>query len=115
VDEDWYDDAVAEVVVAAESLKASLDVVLESLARSKELRRDHTDLRQLVQDVIEQGGKDVRLASTGAFEAYERAVTSYRSQVIRALVDEEGMTFTEVGALLAVSRQMAARLYRLGG
>ncbi|MCW2544359.1 MAG: hypothetical protein JWM40_1911 [Frankiales bacterium] len=112
---DWYDDAVSEVVVAAESLKASLDLVLQSLRRSEELRRDHKSLRQLVAAVIEQGGKDVRLASTAAFEAYERAVTSYRSQVVRALVDEEGMTFTEVGTQLGVSRQMVARLYRLPG
>jgi hypothetical protein len=115
VDDDWYDDAVSEVVVAAESLKASLDLALESLRRSKDLRQDQAGLRQLVAEVIEQGGKDVRLASTAAFEAYERAVTSYRSQVIRSLVDEEGMTFTEVGALLGVSRQMIARLYRLRG
>ena len=36
----------------------------------------------------------------------------YRVGLIRAMVDEEELSFTEVGRRLSVSRQMIAKLYR---
>jgi hypothetical protein len=47
-----------------------------------------------------------------AFREFEAAVTDYRASMIRALVDEDHLTFTEVGELTEASRQMVARLYR---
>jgi hypothetical protein len=46
-----------------------------------------------------------------AINAFENAVAVYRGGLIRAMVDEEKLTFTEVGRILGVSRQMASRLY----
>ena len=36
----------------------------------------------------------------------------YRAGLIRAMVDDEKLSFTAVGRRLGVSRQMVARLYR---
>ena len=40
------------------------------------------------------------------------AVTEYRAHVIRSLVDDEHLSFSEIGDVIGVSRQMVARLYR---
>jgi predicted DNA-binding protein (UPF0251 family) len=47
-----------------------------------------------------------------AFRELERAVADYRASKVRALVDEEQLTFTEVAKLTGVSRQIVARLYK---
>jgi hypothetical protein len=68
--------------------------------------------RRFVADLISQGGREARLRSSAAIEAFEHAVMVYRVGLIRAMVDEEKLSFAEVARLLGVSRQMVARLYR---
>ena len=53
-----------------------------------------------------------RLRSSAAIDAFEHAVMVYRVGLIRAMVDEEKLSFSEVGRRMGVSRQMIARLYR---
>jgi hypothetical protein len=67
---------------------------------------------ELVEDLIAKGGRETRLKSSAAVEAFEHAVMVYRVGLIRAMVDEEKLSFTEVGRRFGVSRQMIARLYR---
>ena len=56
----------------------------------------------------------MRLRASAAFQDYERAVADMRAGVVRALVDDEGMTLSEAGLRLKISRQAATRLYRNG-
>jgi predicted DNA-binding protein (UPF0251 family) len=67
---------------------------------------------EVVNGLLEQGGREQRLGPTVAFRDFERVMTAYRARAIRALVDEEGLTFSAVARLTGVSRQMVARLYR---
>jgi hypothetical protein len=67
---------------------------------------------EVVDDLIAQGGRDARLRSSAAIDAFEHAVMVYRVGLIRAMVDEEKLSFSEVGRRMGVSRQMIARLYR---
>ncbi len=67
---------------------------------------------KIVADLIEQGGRDARLRSSAAIDAFEHAVMKYRVGLIRAMVDEEELSFAEVAHRMGVSRQMIARLYR---
>jgi predicted HTH domain antitoxin len=67
---------------------------------------------EIVADLISQGGREARLRSSAAIEAFEHAVMVYRVGLIRAMVDEEKLSFAEVARLMGVSRQMIARLYR---
>ncbi len=67
---------------------------------------------EIVDDLIARGGRDARLRSSAAIAAFEHAVMVYRAGLIRAMVDEEKLSFTEVSRRLGVSRQMISRLYR---
>jgi hypothetical protein len=69
-------------------------------------------LDEIVHDLIAGGGRQKRLGSAEAFRQYEQAVASMRAGVVRALVDEDGLSLTEVSRRLGVSRQAAARLYQ---
>jgi hypothetical protein len=113
MDQDRYDEATAEVDAAAAALKACLDVAVGMLRDSRDRLREGHQLGEVVAVTMARGGRDARLASNTAFDDYERAVTRYRAAVVRALIDEEGMSLTAVGRLLGVSRQMVARLHAL--
>jgi hypothetical protein len=66
---------------------------------------------EIVDDLIAGGGREVRLGTADAFRQYERSIASMRSAVVRALVDANGLSLTEVSQRLKISRQVAARLY----
>lgn len=99
-------------------VRGSLAQLQLSLARAADVLDDATERRlaggplaELVQRLVAHGGSDARLASYRAFHEFEHAMKAYRAAVVRSLVDDEAMTFTQVGELLGVSRQMIARLY----
>jgi hypothetical protein len=66
---------------------------------------------EVVELLIGGGGRATRVSSADAFREYERAVAAMRSRVVRALVDEGGLTLTEVSRRMRISRQAASKLY----
>jgi predicted transcriptional regulator len=54
------------------------------------------------------------MSAVDAFHEYERAIASMRADVVRALVDEGGLSLTDVAKHLKISRQAASRLYEPG-
>ena len=84
---------------------ASMDVARERLLAG-------VPVSEIVADLIAQGGRDARLRSSAAIEAYEHAVMVYRAGLIRVMVDEEKLSFAQVARRMGVSWQMTARLYR---
>ena len=84
---------------------ASIDCAREQLVAG-------VPVSEIVDDLIARGGREARLRSSAAIDAFEHAVMVYRVGLIRAMVDDEKLRFTEVGSRLGVSRQMIARLYR---
>jgi hypothetical protein len=110
--DDWFLLAVRVVDAAAADLHAAVDSVVDLLREAADQRSGGLPVQAVVAGLVDRGGRDARLAPTLAFERFEGALTAYRARAIRALVDEEGLTFTEVGRLTGVSRQMVARLYR---
>jgi hypothetical protein len=111
MDDDWYVAAIDDITRAAEELRAALDVTLAVLAPARQERLAGVGLVGIVSGLVARGGRATRVAPTVAFREFERALTVYRGRAIRALVDEEHLTFTEVANLTGVSRQMIARLY----
>jgi DNA-directed RNA polymerase specialized sigma24 family protein len=109
---DWYVEAVDQVSVEAARLHAALDAVVAMLDEAKGHLEQGMGLREVVLHLAESGGRDVRRSPTTAFAAFEAALTSYRSQVVTALVEQDGMTHTEIAQLIGVSRQMVARLHQ---
>ena len=105
-------EAIDQVVVAAARLHQAVDRVTHALTGAQDMRRNGEHLNAIVEQLLSAGGRDLRLQPTAASADFERAVTVYRTAAIREFVDVEAMTFTQVAALIGVSRQMVARLYR---
>ena len=83
---------------------ASIDVARERLVAD-------VPVSEVVARLIAQGGREARLRSSAAIDAYEHAVMVYRACLIRAMVDEERLSFAQVARHMGVSRQMVSRLY----
>jgi len=115
VSEDWYVEAVDEVISAATRLHTSLDRLVQQLAVARGERLAGVDLLDIVSLLVDAGWCDTRRAPTAAFKEFGHALTAYRACAARALVDDEGMSFTSVSVLTGVSRQAVARLYRAAG
>jgi hypothetical protein len=56
-------------------------------------------------------GLPMRQAAASAFQDYEQAVAALRARVVRALVDDEGVTLTGLARRMGISRQAVTRLY----
>jgi hypothetical protein len=110
--EDFYVSSIDRVERTAIVLRDSVDTMVASLAQARQDRMDRVDLINIVSGLIARGGREARLQPTVAFRKFQQAVTAYRATAVRALVDEEHMTFSQIGELTGVSRQMIARLYR---
>ena len=79
-----------------------------------EARNAGRSIVDVVDELIAAGGREIRLSAADAFHEYERAIASMRADVVRALVDEGGLSLTDVAKRMKISRQAAARLYEPG-
>jgi hypothetical protein len=76
-------------------------------------RADHlagVPLPQWIQEASERGSES-RKSTVESMKAFEHAVMVFRSKTVHALVDEHGMSMTEVARLFRTTRQNIARLY----
>jgi hypothetical protein len=112
--EDWYAASIDRVEAAARSVHEAVDAVVAALAAARQERLAGRPLPAIVESLVARGGKETRRSADDAFREYTKAVTAYRAAAIQALVDEDGMTLSEVARITGVSRQMVARLYRIG-
>ena len=113
--DDWWVASIDRIDRAATDLHEALESVMESLREARSSRLEGIGFADITKGLVARGGRETRLAPTAAFREFEAAVTDSRASMIRALVDGDHMTFTEVGELTGVSRQMVARLYRRAG
>jgi hypothetical protein len=109
--EDWYVAALDRVHNAADELRSALDRMEAPLRAARAARLEGVGLPEILDLLLQRGGKDARLSPTRAAEQLEQAVTAYRAAVIRALVDNDGLSMSELGHRTGVSRQMISRLY----
>jgi hypothetical protein len=114
--EDWCIASIGRVEGAAHELHEALGRAMDGLCEAGS-RRLAGGLAPLTSSMVWwlAGGREARLAPTVALREFEATATDYRASMIRALVDQEHLTFTEVGELTGASRQMVARLYRRAG
>ena len=112
--EDWFVTAIDGVVHAARDAGEALDAAIGVLEGSREARLAGARIAELVDALVNRGGKAARLATAEAFREYEQAAASWRAGLLRALVDDGGLTLTDVAASFGVSRQAAARMYQAG-
>jgi hypothetical protein len=113
-EQDEYVAAIEQVELEAARLVESVGYVLEALRNAKEKRGRGVPLPEIVAGLVEEGGRRLRRSADEAFVLYERAMMNYRVTAIRELVDGYGLSLSEVGSRIGVSRQMVGRLYRSG-
>ena len=105
-------EAIQRIEQTGEDAQRAIREGLASIDGAREGLMAGVPVSEIVADLISQGGREARLRSSAAIEAFEHAVMVYRVGLIRAMVDEEKLSFAEVARLMGVSRQMIARLYR---
>jgi hypothetical protein len=108
---DWLLEAIKRVEQTGEAAQRAICEGVASIDTARERLVAGALVSDIVGDGIAQGGREARLRASAAIEAFEHAVMVYRAGLIRAMVDEEKLSFTEVGCRIGVSRQMIARLY----
>jgi len=112
--EDWFVQAVERVADAGRQACLAIDVAVCALQGASEARNAGGPIVDVVDELIAAGGRETRLNAADAFQEYERAIASMRADVVRALVDEGGLSLTDVAKHLKISRQAASRLYEPG-
>jgi len=111
----WLLAAIERVEQTGEEAQRAIGEGVASIDEARERLLAGVPVSEIVEYLIAQGGREARLRSSAAVETFEHAVMVYRVGLVRAMIDEEGLTFTEVGRRMGVSRQMIARLYRYHG
>lgn len=112
--EDWFVVAVRSVAEAGRTACESVEAAVRALEAGREARLAGRPMSAIVDELIAGGGRNLRLGAAAAFRQFEREIQSMRAGVIRAMIDEEGLSLTDASARLGVSRQAGARLYRSG-
>ena len=110
--DDWFLAAVERVAEAARQAGLAVEAAVAALQEGSEARRSGRSLVEIVDDLIAAGGRETRMSAADAFREYERSIASMRTGVVRALVDDEGLSLTEAAHRMKISRQAAARLYQ---
>jgi hypothetical protein len=109
--QDWFAGAVERVADAGRQACLAIETAVGALRQSCEARNAGRSVVDVVDELIAAGGRETRLSAADAFREYERAIASMRTGVVRALVDEGGLSLTDVAKRMKISRQAAARLY----
>ena len=104
--------ATEEVAAAGRAACDAIESAIRALEVGARARTTGIPLVDIVDELIVAGGRDVRLATADAFHEFERALAEMRAGVVCTLVDEDGLSLTEVALRLQISRQAVARLYR---
>jgi hypothetical protein len=111
-EQDWFAVAVERVVTAGQRACAAIERTTRELESRRDAQREGVPLAVVVDDLIGGGGRKTRLGAAEAFRDYERAIASMRAAVVRGLVDDEGLSLSDVAQRMRISRQAVARLYR---
>lgn len=113
MDRDLFVGAVQEVEAAGRAVCDAIDAALQALQVGARASAAGVPLVDIVDELIGAGGRNLRLATADAFHEFERALVEMRARVVCMLV-EDGLSLTDVGRRLQISRQAVARLYRHG-
>ena len=111
--EDCFVRAVQKVTDSGRTVCESIDAAVRPLERARDARLAGRPISEIVDELIRSGGRETRLHTAEAFRQFEREIQAMRVGVIRAMIDEEGLSISDASARLGISRQAGARLYRM--
>lgn len=109
--EDWFVESVERVDEAGRRACLAIEAAVGALREGCAARNAGRSIVEVVDGLIVTGGRETRLNAADAFRDFERAIAAMRAGVVRALVDEGGLSLTDAASRLRISRQAAARLY----
>ena len=112
---DRFSEHMAEVARLARAASDALEGAAAGLNAAGEERRAGASISTVVDALLAGRGQELRLGVVRAFRGYEQAAAALRGALVRALVDDEGMTFSEIARRISVSRQAVARMYHAAG
>lgn len=108
---DWLQDGLESVEAAAKRALRDLEHVLEHVEVLRSAGRRGIEPTTVARQES-QRGRELRLAADASFASFQQANAALRMAMVKAMVDDDKMSFTDAGAVLGVSRTMASRLYR---
>jgi hypothetical protein len=111
---DWFVGTVERVADRGRQAGLAIETAVDALQTGCEARNAGRPIVDVVDELVAAGGRETRLRAADAFREYERAIASMRAGVVRALVEEGGLSATDVAKRVKISRQAAARLYEPG-
>jgi hypothetical protein len=111
VDGDPFLTALDDVERAGRAACAAIEIASKEVASLGTARTRGEPLEAIVEEGVARGIRARRIAAADAFHEYERSVARVRAFVVRALLDDAGLTRTDVARLIGISRQEVARLY----
>jgi hypothetical protein len=110
---DCFDASVEHVARRGREACEGIARAVRHIEAGRDARGTGAALPEVVETLMTGGGRDERLAVAESFHDFERALASLRACIVRTLVAEYGLTFTQIAGMLRVSRQAVGRLYRL--
>jgi len=108
-----YVESIDEVIAAAREAQEALRQTVALMQQVRQMHEQGMSIVEVTREYHDRGWREQRLATGRSLAAYESSMLGLRSQIVRDLVDNYGMTLTAVAKVMGVSRTMAARLYRV--
>lgn len=109
---DWFTYSLDEIERTSRAVINVLEEYSECLKGAAKDRESGAPAHQVFESLLTNRSREIRLRANEAINAYQNAAMQFRARIVRSLVDDDGMTLSDVARLMTVSRQMAARLYR---
>jgi hypothetical protein len=110
--QDRYVNAIDNVEQSARAAHDALDEAVEAFTVARQERLAGLPHAEIVRGLLARGGGDSRRRADEACREFIAALSEFRAVSVRMMVDEDGMTLSDVARLAGVSRQMIARVYR---
>jgi hypothetical protein len=109
---DRYVNAIDNVEQSARVAHDALDEAVEAFTVARQERLAGLPHAEIVRGLLARGGAGSRRRADEACREFIAALSEFRAVSVRMMVDEDGMTLSDVARLAGVSRQMIARVYR---
>lgn len=109
---DSFQADVERVSAAGRRACEAIEAASRALEEGRDAQLAGIPLVEVVGQLIGAGGRPLRLGASEAFTAYEQAINVMRAGVVRALVESDGLSLTDIASKMGISRQSAAKLYK---
>jgi hypothetical protein len=105
-------DRLLSLLDEVETARIELIETLDRVGANLEVRRDVADPGYRLSEQDPVPGIELHEELIGRLERMHHSVAAARAESVRIMVDEEGLTLSDVAKLMGRPRQLVSRLYR---